>query len=233
MDTRLTSRLCLVFSVIVFAVSTQYASALPITYEFAGHVLGFSKNEAQLFDEYGIKKTATFHGRFTYDPTLPATRTSESTGSANYSLQNYSLTFSSGGHFMAADHEASSTPLIQVINDHSIFNDWFAVYSGQFRANEEVTGGFQFRLQDKSNSVFDSSSIPTILDLSTFTNTTQGFSLVRTFNGVRLIDSLVGRVTSLVQVEAVPIPGSLGLMLTGMMAIGFVRVRKHIKTGKY
>jgi len=221
---RIYRRLLAVATLLAFCGPTPAQAAL-VSYDFAGTFTVASDP----LTSFGISAGDTFAGSFTYDTSLSVI----SSGPGNVLYEQpapiapsaFSVAVN-GVQYTAAD---SSAPLrIQVTDNSGGLKDQFVyltVFSGSLV--HPLSGSYPFStmalsLRDDSNTVFNSTAIPSSLDLNDFDVAMFSINLSQDLGDPASETLFLGTITSL---TSVPEPGSLMLMLTALPLIGLARRR--------
>ena len=220
----------------IFALTCIFASlpaaAAPQVYEYSGSVTsieeyGPSPGGATIINSVSSTTMTptqvvlgdTFHGRFVYDPDLNATAQEGYYGATPVAASDISIGFDAG-----AWHYAS----VPFLPAQSLFDDY--VYTdGRVqdalilipRLIPDGQGSLFFLFEDASASVLNGAVLPEVIDLDRFSSATVHFSLYQDqpARGVNLI----GAITSLNLVSAVPEPSTWMLALAGLAVVGWRR----------
>ncbi len=176
--------------IIVRAAAAPLALAAPaaaevVFYDFTGSITTIDDNDGVLAGASDIAVGDAISGRVSYDTMATLTSGDGITGGAS-NIGSLRITVQSADSVRTfrEDHTAS----LQMQNNHSIFQDRFAITGFQSLFPPEVSGGpdpldnqLQFSLEDQTESVFSSLEIPGTLDLSDFD--LRRFSIIANFDG--------------------------------------------------
>jgi hypothetical protein len=200
------------FSAALILLTSSFAQANPITFNFTGTVGGVGSGLGGTFSSGQVLNLV-----YTFESTTPARAGSNSSFAVFDALT--SLSFTIGAY--SASHSGAAE--IQVDNAPGAPNDRYGVVA---RASDGLTGpgvngfsldAFGFRLDDSTNSVFANAlTLPTSLSLQDFDSS--GFFLFFR-NAAGAIELVDGTVTS--AAAPVPEPSSLVLMASGFAALAW------------
>lgn len=208
---------------VALVLSLAATNAVGAMYEYTGSISYILDTTGGALDSSGITPgVSTFTGTFDYNP--DANLSSSTTNVANYRTGSITLIIDDSIIFAGINNN------VQMVNNSDSFHDSFISNAPptMFGTPRGETGAnIQLDLRDSSATVFDSTALPTYLDLADFSSAQvyvasffQDSTYYRIFGNIESFE--------LVSPTPTPIPGAIWLLGIGFS--GVVGVRK--KYGK-
>jgi hypothetical protein len=215
----------MVFAVALAALTTASAHAEIVTFEFTAVVskifqldptLPFMTDSVVIKDST-VRTSDIVHGTFSYDTSAPVWLTPRPDTAVYKDLASLTFAFQGGLKFEPATTPGSSQVSVQNNRNYAgdtRFLDSIGIATGVLE-NESAS----FFLVDDQGIAFNSTSLPSRLTLSQFSQRTLTYDIGPDDTRV----SVEAEITSLNAVTAVPEPSSYVLLLSGLALLGWRR----------